>query len=50
MSTLAAVIVLLAAVGVVCAVINIAYNPEEYEYEDMRPNEPERREQHGETR
>jgi hypothetical protein len=40
MSTLAAVIVLLAAAGVVCAVFNIAYNPEEYEYEDMRPDEP----------
>lgn len=43
MNTLAAVIVLLAAVGVVCAVINIAYNPEEYEYEDMRKDDPERR-------
>ena len=40
MNILAAVIVLLAAVGVVCAVINIAYNPEEYEYEDMRKDEP----------
>ena len=46
MNTLAAVIVLLATVGVVCAVINIVYNPEEYEYEDMRPNEPERRRGH----
>ena len=50
MSTLAAAIVLLATVGVVCAVINIVYNPEEYEYEDMRPDEPERRRAHGETR
>ena len=46
MSTLAAVIVLLAAAGIVCAVINIVYNPEEYEYEDMRPNVPERRQGH----
>ena len=46
MNTLAAVIVLLATVGVVCAVINIAYNPKEYEYEDMRPDEPEGRKQH----
>jgi hypothetical protein len=43
-------IIVLAAVGVVCAVFNIAYNPEEYEYEDMRPDKPERREQHGKTR
>ena len=46
MNTLAAAIVLLATVGVVCAVINIAYNPEEYEYEDMRPDKPERRRGH----
>ena len=43
-------LLVLAAVGIVCAVINIAYNSEEYEYEDMRPDEPERRKQHGETR
>ena len=43
-------LIILAAAGIVCAVINIVYNPEEYEYEDMRPNEPEGREQHGETR
>lgn len=29
-------IIVLAAVGVVCAVFNIAYNPEEYEYTDYR--------------
>lgn len=40
MSTLAAVILLFATVGVVCAVFNIVYNPEEYEYEDMGPDGP----------
>ncbi len=40
MSTLAVVILLFATVGVVCAVFNIVYNPEEYEYEDMGPDGP----------
>jgi hypothetical protein len=31
----------LAAVGVVCGIVNICYNPDEYEYEDMRPDKPE---------
>ena len=49
MSTLAAVIVLLATVGVVCAVINIAYNPEEYEYTDYCRDDSEGG-RYGETR
>lgn len=42
MSTLAAVIVLLAAAGVVCGIVNIFYNPDEYEYTDYRKDKPER--------
>jgi hypothetical protein len=31
----------LAAVGVVCGIVNICYNPDEYEYTDYRTDEPE---------
>lgn len=31
----------LTAVGVVCGIVNIFYNPDEYEYTDYRRDEPE---------
>jgi hypothetical protein len=50
MTGLGIFLIVFAAVGVVCGIVNICYNPDEYEYEDMRPDKPERREQHGKTR
>jgi hypothetical protein len=41
MTGLGIFLIVLAAVGVVCGIVNICYNPDEYEYTDYRTDEPE---------